>query len=82
MISRRMRKVHRQAVLRRRVAFFTLSQEQEPEEYFVDPASARHDEVLATLPPLPPRRQAKYRDQLEFWRVAEAASDQLVAVGA
>ena len=70
MLSRHMRKMHRQTVLRRRVAFFTLSHEHEPDEHFVDPASARHDEVVATLPPLPARRQARFRDQLEFWQVA------------
>jgi len=57
-------------VLPRSVTFFTLSHEHEPEEHFVDPAAARHDEVLATLPPLSPRRQARFRDQLELWRVA------------
>ena len=72
MLSRHMRKMHRQTVLRRRVAFFTLSHEHEPDEYFVDPAAARHDEMVATLPPLPPRRQARFRDQLEFWQVALA----------
>ena len=70
MLSRRLRLVHRQAGLRRRVAFFALSHDHEPDEHFVDPAAAHHDEMLAMLPPLPPRRQARYRDQLELWQVA------------
>lgn len=74
MLSRRMRTTHRQALLRRRVAFHTLSHEHEPDEYFVDPAAARHDEMVAMLPALPPRRQARYRDQLELWRVAPSGS--------
>ena len=70
MLSRRIRKTHRHAAHRRVVAFFTLSQEHEPEEWFVDPASAHHDEMVAMLPPLSPRRQRRFRDQLELWAVA------------
>jgi hypothetical protein len=70
MISRRIRKTHRQAALRRQVAFYTLSQDHEPEEHFVDPAAANHDAMLAMLPPLSPRQQRKHRDQLELWAVA------------
>lgn len=70
MISRRFRKTHRQAALRRQVAFYTLSQGHEPEEHFVDPASANHDAMLATLPPLSARQQRRHRDQLELWAVA------------
>jgi len=70
MISRRIRKTHRQAALRRQVAFYTLSLDHEPEEHFVDPASAHHDETLATLPPLSARQRLRHRDQLELWAVA------------
>jgi hypothetical protein len=77
MISRRIRKTRQQAGLRRQVAFFTLSQDHEPEEHFIDPASAHHDEMLATLPPLSPRLQLKHRDQLEFWRVAPLPTEAL-----
>lgn len=68
--------MHRQAAHRRVVAFFTLTHqhESEPEERFVDPASARHDEMVAMLPPLSPRKQARFRDQLELWAVAPRPS--------
>lgn len=49
MRSRRLRKTAQQTVLRRRSAFYTLGQAHEPEEDFVDPYSARHDETLAAL---------------------------------
>lgn len=70
MLARRIRKTHRQAAHRRVVAFFTLSHEHEPEERFVDPASARHDEMVAMLPPLSLRTERRHRDQLELWTVA------------
>ena len=70
MLSRRIRKTHRQAAHRRAVAFFTLSHGDEPEERFVDPAAARHDEMLAMLPPLSARSERRFRDQLELWAVA------------
>ena len=53
MRPRRLRKTAKQTVLRRRSAFYTLVQAQEPDEDFVDPHSARHDETLAALLRLP-----------------------------
>jgi len=49
MRPRRLRKTVKQNVLRRRAAFYTLGQAHEPDEDFVDPHSARHDETLAAL---------------------------------
>lgn len=59
------------ALQRRRAAFYVLlhQHDQEPDEHFVDPASRLYEEMLATLPALPPRRAQRFRDQLEFWPV-------------
>ena len=65
MRPRRLRKSTKAATLRRRAAFYVLVQGQEPDEHFVDPAARQYDEMLAALPPLPPHRAARFRDQLE-----------------
>jgi len=67
MRPRRLRKTAKQTVLRRRSAFYTLLQAHEPDEDFVDPHSARHDETLAALlriPYLP--RSRPWRDPLQL----------------
>ena len=61
----------RQATLRRRSAFYILTQANEPDEDFLDPSSKRHDETLLSLL----RRAAHMRpardpDQLELWAPA------------
>jgi hypothetical protein len=63
----------KQATLRRRAAFFTLAQSQEPEEDFVDPASHRHDEIVAAL--LRPSTARGWHDprQLELELTSAAA---------
>ena len=67
MRPRRLRKTLRQATLRRRAAFYTLLQAHEPDEDFVDPYSAHHDETLAAL--LRPHGVRHWVDpsQLELW---------------
>jgi hypothetical protein len=61
-------KTLRQATLRRRSAFYVLLQGHEPEEEFVDPASARHDETLADLLRRPTRSaRAHDPNQLDLW---------------
>jgi hypothetical protein len=67
MRQRRLRKTLKQATLRRRAAFYTLVQAHEPDEDFVDPYSAHHDETLAAL--LRPRDGRRWLDpsQLDLW---------------
>jgi hypothetical protein len=71
MRPRRLRKTLKLATRRRGSAFFTLVQCHEPPEHFIDPAARLHDEMLATLPPLPPRRARRHVGQLELWPTRE-----------
>lgn len=68
MRPRRLRKTVKQTVLRRRAAFYTLVQAQEPDEDFVDPHSRRYDETLAAL--MRPYQGHRWADpmQLDLWR--------------
>jgi hypothetical protein len=66
MRPRRLRKTTKQTVLRRRSAFYTLVQAHEPDEDFVDPHSARHDETLAALLRIPHSRRWLDPLQLEL----------------
>jgi hypothetical protein len=67
MRPRRLRKTSKQTVLRRRSAFYTLAQAHEPDEDFVDPHSARHDETLAALLRIPYQSRGRaWRDPLQL----------------
>jgi hypothetical protein len=67
MRPRRLRKTVKQTILRRRSAFYTLGQAQEPAEDFVDPHSNRHDETLAALMRPHLGRRWLDPDQLDLW---------------
>ncbi len=71
MRPRRLRRMTAAAMQRRRAAFYVLvhQHEHEPDEYFIDPAARLYDDMVVALPPLPPRRAARFRDQLELWPV-------------
>lgn len=68
MRPRRLRKTVKQTILRRRAAFYTLVQAQEPDEDFVDPHSKRYDETLAELLRAPRGRGWMDPMQLDLWR--------------
>jgi hypothetical protein len=63
----RQRKTLRQTTRRRRSAFYTLIQAQEPDEDFVDPFAERYEETLASLLRAERSRRWVDPDQFDLW---------------